>query len=81
MRLIITNDGLYGVDNGHSIVWFNNIEEAYTHGAFCRNGWELADFNLAVNECFKNRHDVAEFGVNGTFMYTTITEDGMDEAI
>ena len=78
MRLILTNDGIYGVDNGKSIVWFDNIEEAYTHGAFCRNGWELDEFNKAVNECNRNRHDVAEFGVNGTFMYSTET---LDEAI
>jgi hypothetical protein len=74
MRLLLTNDGVYGVDNGHRIVWFEDVGQACVYGEHHKNGWMREEFIRALDECIKLHHDVAEFGVNGTFMFSNVTE-------
>ena len=76
LRLIISDDGIYGVDSGKKITWFHSQAEAFVFGSHHRNGWLEEEFIKGINECRKWRHDVAEFGVYGTLLYTLETPDG-----
>jgi hypothetical protein len=73
MKLLIANDGLYGVDNGKTITWFHNFNKACEQGESEPNGWLKDEFMMALGDCIMNKNDVAVFGVNGTLIYTRKT--------
>lgn len=77
MKLIITNDGMFGVDNGRGkgVMWFDSQAEACVFGEAHSDGWIVEEFIKAVDECRKYKHDVAEFGRWGTLMYTSSTDE------
>lgn len=81
MKLIYTNDGLIGLDfdKDSDVIWCNNVEEAtnlmytnYQHMHEPPTKQELEkDIRYAIDHCAKTGDTVAEFGIFGSFMYTT----------
>ena len=79
MRLIKTNDGMYGWNLAGKMIWCDDRLQLHHIGwahiakrkdpeefmFFCRDVRHALDYMAKVN------HSVAEFGVFGTFMYTT----------
>lgn len=81
MKLIYTNDGLIGLTIQGKTIWVNNQQEALAimwsifgkRNTFTKEEIQ-ADLAYAINHCAKTGDDVIEFGVLGSFMYTTRTE-------
>jgi hypothetical protein len=78
MNLILSDDGLYGCqaqDDG-PVVWFNSAAECYVYGTHIGLGWDENEYMIAIDQCRKHRHDLAIFGVYGTFMYSKDMDTG-----
>lgn len=75
MRLIITNDNRFGCNNGKTTKWFNSLAECSVFGAQQKEGWNESELAIAYRECLKNKHDVAEFGIYGGFMWSEDSEE------
>jgi hypothetical protein len=81
MKLIYTNDGLIGLefDKHSNVIWCHTIEEATNlmHANFQRmheppTKQEIEkDIRYAVDHMARTGDTIAEFGVFGTFMFTT----------
>lgn len=78
MKLIRTHDGLFGIDWGGKITWHDSQQEVvramYGHfGHFEHITIEsiAKDVSYAVDHMAKTGDTIAEFGIFGTFMYTT----------
>ncbi len=79
MKLIYTCDGLYGWNLNGKIIWCTNKQELYSigwaHVAPRKDEEEkqsfIKDVDYAIDHCAKTGDSIAEFGVFGTFMYTT----------
>jgi len=79
MRLIKTNDGMYGWNLNGKMIWCDDMSQLNTIGwahvaprkdpgeyeSFCKN------ISYALDHMAKVNHAVAEFGIFGSFMYTT----------
>ena len=79
MKLIKTNDGLFGWNLNNKMIWCDSRHElisiGWAHVAkrkdlgeyenFCKDIAYALDYMTLVN------HSVAEFGIFGSFMYTT----------
>ena len=87
IRLIKTNDGLMGMQpkDGNTI-WADNqahLEILVFHHYAYNSGYTKQDaaseVSMALDEMTKNNHTLAEFGVLGSFIYST-SEDEQDEA-
>ena len=70
MKLLIANDGMYGINNGKNITWFHNFNKACEHGEYEDCGWSKEEFMVGLTDCITNKHNVALFGINGTLLYT-----------
>lgn len=88
MKVIITNDGLIGldVDKDCDVIWCNNQAEALNimwsvfgpRQQFTKE--EVAkDLAYGIDYCHKTGDDVIEFGCLGSFMYTTKSEENNAE--
>lgn len=83
MRLIKTNDGLFGWNLDGKMIWCDSRAELNTigwnHVARRKDPDELADFcrevSYALDHMARMNHSIADFGVFGTFMYSTSDED------
>ena len=79
MKLIYTNDGVYGWNLSGKVIWCNSKAELYSigwaHVAPRKDAEEkiqfLKDVEYAINYCARTGDSIAEFGVFGSFMYTT----------
>jgi len=79
MRLIKTHDGLFGWQKNKrtSPRWFKSEFQAQMFGAASFNfdpddiKYFNNDFALAIREMNRTGHTIAEFGIVGSFMYTT----------
>lgn len=79
MKLIYTNDGLIGLNINGKIIWAANIQEAvgiaFGHYSKLQDPPTKAelehDITYAINHMRNTGDSIAEFGVFGTFMYTT----------
>jgi len=81
MKLIRTHDGILGWMVDGRIKWCPTVENLKAQGlihwdfdqveyvAFCK------DVDYAIAHMVKTSHTVAEFGIFGSFMYTTTEED------
>lgn len=80
MKIILTNDGLIGLDFDPKcdVIWCHNQEEAlalmWSHFGprqqFTKQ--EIAsDLAYAIDHCAKVGHTLIEFGVLGSFLYTS----------
>ena len=86
MKLIKTNDGLIGMKTKDKIVWADSREHldriVFHHYAY-NHGYTLADaeeeVSFALDAMAQSNHTLAEFGVLGSFIYST-TEQDPDEA-
>lgn len=79
MRLIYTSDGLVGVKFGRAQVkWYDSVEQVIpvlvAHFARQEGSLQPEDINeevaIALDEMVRNRHDFAEFGIFGSFIYS-----------
>ena len=81
MKLIYTHDGLIGLDFDPKcdVIWCDSIEQAvplmhanfqHMHEAPTKEELER-DIRYAIDYCAKTGDTIAEFGVFGSFMYTT----------
>ena len=80
MKLIKTNDGLFGWMINGKMYWCDTREWLYTFGwTHIKHGVHIDTFKVEVDTALdimsSNGDDVAEFGIRGTFMYSTKTED------
>lgn len=80
MKLIKTNDGLFGWLINGRMIWCDTRSELYTIGwASAMRGIHIDSFKTEVDTAIdimsSNGDDIAEFGIRGTFMYTTKTEE------
>ena len=78
MKIILTNDGLIGLNIDGKVIWCSNQAEAlnimwsvfgprqqYTKDEIA------ADLAYGIDHCAKTKDNVIEFGVLGSFMFTT----------
>lgn len=77
MKLIKTNDGMIGLQINGRVIWCNTIQEA-TRIAFAHfQRMEVTqeemdkDITYALDYMAKTGDTIAEFGVFGTFMYSS----------
>lgn len=86
MRILLTNDGLIGLTIDGKVIWCHNQAEALNvmwavfgkRQQFTKD--EIAkDLAYGIDHCAKTGDNIIEFGVLGSFMYTTKEED-QDEA-
>lgn len=78
-QLIRTNDGLIGWKKDKKLIWCDSIAEAYSigFGLFAKTldpadrNFFLCEVDTALKYMKEYNHEVAEFGVLGSFMYTT----------
>jgi hypothetical protein len=86
VKLIITSDGLIGLDFDPNcdIIWCDSVQQAapIMHANFQHLGESAPtleemhhEIAIAVDACAKHHHDIAEFGIFGSFMYTTTDID------
>lgn len=84
MTLYVTHDGMFGwqIDNG-AVKWFNSEYQARLYGLIqfdynIEDDDEISkynkEFDVALDIMREKRHNKAEFGMLGSFMYT-IGED------
>jgi hypothetical protein len=84
MRIILTNDGLIGLDFDPKcdVIWCSNQAEALDlmwghfgpRQQFTKE--EIAkDLAYGIDHCAKTGDTIIEFGVLGSFMYTTKEEE------
>jgi hypothetical protein len=84
MKIIVTNDGLIGldIDKQSDVIWCHNQDEALAimwsvfgpRQQFTKE--EVAkDLAYGIDHCRKTGDDVIEFGCLGSFMYTTKSEE------
>lgn len=78
MKLIRAHDGLIGLNIGGKIIWCDTMQEAiritYGHfGHFEHITMEAIakDIQYAMDHMAKTGDTIAEFGIFGSFMYTT----------
>ncbi len=85
MKIILTNDGMIGLLMDGKIVWCNNQSEALAimwsvfgpRQTFTKD--EIArDLAYAIDHCAKTHDNIIEFGVLGSFMYTTKEEENAE---
>ena len=82
MKIILTNDGMIGLNFDSKVVWCNNQAEALNimWSVFgprqCFSKEEIAkDLAYGIDHCAKTQDNIIEFGVLGSFMYTTKEEE------
>lgn len=81
MKLIYTHDGLIGVDfdKASDVIWCHTVEEAINlvHSNFHKlpdppSKEEIEkDVRYAIDHMARTGDTIAEFGIFGSFMYTT----------
>jgi hypothetical protein len=82
MKLIKTNDGLFGWILNDKMIWCDTRQELYSigwhHVAKRKDAEEYTEFckdvDYAIDTMTQRNDDQAEFGVFGTFMYSTKEE-------
>ncbi len=86
MKLIKTNDGLFGWILNGKMIWCDTRQELYSigwhHVATRKDDEEYAEFcnevEVAIDAMTQSHKDCAEFGVFGTFMYPTNLEESSE---
>lgn len=82
MKIILTNDGMIGLNIDGKVIWCSNQVEAVNimwsvfgpRQSFSKE--EIAkDLAYGIDHCAKTKDNIIEFGVLGSFMYTTKEED------
>lgn len=82
MRITLTHDGLIGLTINGKTIWCNNQAEALAlmwsvfgpRQSFTKE--EIAkDLAYGIDHCAKTHDNIIEFGVLGSFMYTTKEEE------
>lgn len=82
MKIILTNDGMIGLNIDGKVIWCSNQQEALAimwsvfgpRQQFTKD--EIAkDLAYGIDHCAKTHDNIIEFGVLGSFMYTTKEED------
>ena len=85
MKMIWTHDGIIGLCfKPNHVIWCETFKEAISiiHGQFghllhiSKHGIEQ-DVRYAIDQMRVNGHTIAEFGIMGTFMFTS-KEEGHD---
>lgn len=81
MRLVRTHDGQLGWCYENKTRWFNTVSQAKHYAAmhwnFDRMEYDYfsREVDYAINHMAKNGHTIAEFGVLGGFMFTTVESE------
>lgn len=81
MTLYMTNDGMFGwqITNTSTVKWFNSEYQARLYGLIqfdynVEDDYEVSlynqEFSIALDIMREKRHNKAEFGMLGKFMYT-----------
>lgn len=78
MKLIKTNDGLFGWNLNNKMIWCNTHAELYSigwHHVATRNDPEwytsfVREVDYALDVMARQNHTMAEFGIFGSFMYS-----------
>lgn len=78
MKLIRTHDGLIGINWGGKISWYDSLEQVvsamyghFGHFEHITKDSIRKDIVYAMDHMAKTGDTIAEFGIFGTFMYTT----------
>ncbi len=81
MRLIKTHDGMIGLQIKEKLIWCDSPAEAVPIAAAHYQRMEVtaemiaSDIHLALDIMASNGDTIAEFGVFGSFIYTTREND------
>jgi hypothetical protein len=78
MKIILTNDGMIGLNIDGKVIWCNNQAEALDimwsvfgkRNTFTKQNI-AADLAYGIDHCAKTHDNIIEFGALGSFMYTT----------